>query len=37
MFNSFLYPYSLTYILVKLIVLVLAVLLWLMLTSAPVV
>jgi hypothetical protein len=37
MLSSFLYPDSLTYIIVKISVLILAVLLWLVFTSAPVV
>ncbi len=37
MFSTYFYPDSLTYFLVKMIVLAIVVLLWLALTSAPVV
>jgi hypothetical protein len=37
MFSTFFYPYSWTYLLVKIVVLAIAVLLWFMLTTAPVI
>ncbi|AFY76134.1 hypothetical protein Ple7327_0704 [Pleurocapsa sp. PCC 7327] len=37
MLNSFLYPDSLTFLIVKICVLILAILVWLVFTSAPVV
>ena len=37
MFSTFFYPYSWTYLLVKIVVLAIALLLWFMMTTAPVV